>query len=162
MMPQAQAAADAVCGGEPASRGQRVEIATWCHAGLAPVDWPFILGDSRVADPPPGGECGDADPLPVRTLPASPDLSPVGATRDAHDHVVSRHHDGIAGHPQSVVHRLVPVGKELMKLASHGMKRTTMELGGHAPVLVFEDVDLDSVLDQCVAAKRAASVSDVQ
>lgn len=56
----------------------------------------------------------------------------------------------------------VPVGKELMKLASHGMKRTTMELGGHAPVLVFEDVDLDSVLDQCVAAKRAASVSDVQ
>ena len=47
----------------------------------------------------------------------------------------------------------VPVGKELMKLASNGMKRTTMELGGHAPVLVFEDVDLEHVLDLSVAAK---------
>jgi succinate-semialdehyde dehydrogenase/glutarate-semialdehyde dehydrogenase len=33
------------------------------------------------------------------------------------------------------------------------MKRTTMELGGHAPVLVFDDVDVDAVLDQAVAAK---------
>ncbi len=34
-----------------------------------------------------------------------------------------------------------PVGKHLMRLAIDGMKRTTMELGGHAPVLVFDDVD---------------------
>ena len=27
------------------------------------------------------------------------------------------------------------------------MKRTTMELGGHGPVLVFDDVDVDQVLD---------------
>jgi succinate-semialdehyde dehydrogenase/glutarate-semialdehyde dehydrogenase len=47
----------------------------------------------------------------------------------------------------------VPVGKELMRLASQGMKRTTMELGGHAPVLVFEDVDLDNVLDLSVGTK---------
>jgi succinate-semialdehyde dehydrogenase/glutarate-semialdehyde dehydrogenase len=47
----------------------------------------------------------------------------------------------------------VPVGKELMKLAADGMKRTTMELGGHAPVLVFEDVDLEQVLDLSVTAK---------
>jgi succinate-semialdehyde dehydrogenase/glutarate-semialdehyde dehydrogenase len=47
----------------------------------------------------------------------------------------------------------IPVGKHLMKLAAEGMKRTTMELGGHAPVLVFDDVDVDQVLDACVAAK---------
>jgi len=47
----------------------------------------------------------------------------------------------------------IPVGKHLMKLAAEGMKRTTMELGGHAPVLVFDDVDVDKVLDMCVAAK---------
>jgi succinate-semialdehyde dehydrogenase/glutarate-semialdehyde dehydrogenase len=47
----------------------------------------------------------------------------------------------------------VPVGKELVRLASQGMKRTTMELGGHAPVLVFDDVDLESVLDQSIASK---------
>ncbi|GIX09602.1 NAD-dependent succinate-semialdehyde dehydrogenase [Elioraea sp.] len=37
------------------------------------------------------------------------------------------------------------VGKQLMKLAAEGMKRTTMELGGHAPVIVFDDVDIASV-----------------
>jgi len=47
----------------------------------------------------------------------------------------------------------VPVGKQLLKLAAEGAKRTTMELGGHAPVIVFDDVDLDHVLDLAVAAK---------
>ena len=41
----------------------------------------------------------------------------------------------------------VPVGKHLMKLAADGMKRTTMELGGHAPVVVFDDADLERTLD---------------
>jgi succinate-semialdehyde dehydrogenase/glutarate-semialdehyde dehydrogenase len=45
------------------------------------------------------------------------------------------------------------VGKQLMKLAAEGMKRTTMELGGHAPVLVFDDVSLDQVLDLAVSTK---------
>ena len=47
----------------------------------------------------------------------------------------------------------IPVGKELMKIAAENMTRTTMELGGHAPVLVFEDVNLESTLDMCVTAK---------
>lgn len=47
----------------------------------------------------------------------------------------------------------IPVGKHLMKLAADGMKRTTMELGGHAPVIVSDDVDIDKVLDLAVAAK---------
>ncbi|MGE0717143.1 MAG: NAD-dependent succinate-semialdehyde dehydrogenase [Alphaproteobacteria bacterium] len=33
------------------------------------------------------------------------------------------------------------VGKMLMGLAAKGMKRSTMELGGHSPVIVFDDVD---------------------
>jgi succinate-semialdehyde dehydrogenase/glutarate-semialdehyde dehydrogenase len=40
----------------------------------------------------------------------------------------------------------VPVGKHLLKLAADGVKRTTMELGGHAPVLVFDDCDLDRAI----------------
>lgn len=47
----------------------------------------------------------------------------------------------------------VPVGKLLAKISAEGMKRTTMELGGHAPVLVFDDVDVEAVLDLAVAAK---------
>ncbi len=47
----------------------------------------------------------------------------------------------------------VPVGKSLMKLAADRMIRTTMELGGHAPVIVFEDADVEAVLKMAVAAK---------
>ena len=46
-----------------------------------------------------------------------------------------------------------PVGKHLMKLAADGMKRTTMELGGHAPVIVFDDADLDKALSLLVPGK---------
>ena len=37
----------------------------------------------------------------------------------------------------------MPVGKHLNALAASHMKRATMELGGHAPVLVFDDADVD-------------------
>ncbi len=40
----------------------------------------------------------------------------------------------------------VPVGKHLLKLAADGVKRTTMELGGHAPVIIFDDCDLDKAI----------------
>jgi succinate-semialdehyde dehydrogenase/glutarate-semialdehyde dehydrogenase len=47
----------------------------------------------------------------------------------------------------------VPVGKHLAKLAAEQMMRTTMELGGHGPVLVFDDADLDRTLDLLVPHK---------
>lgn len=47
----------------------------------------------------------------------------------------------------------VPVGKHLARLAADTLMKTTMELGGHAPVLVFEDCDLDRTLDVLVAHK---------
>lgn len=47
----------------------------------------------------------------------------------------------------------VPVGKHLLRLAAEGVKRTTMELGGHVPVLVFADCDLERTLDLVVPQK---------
>ena len=47
----------------------------------------------------------------------------------------------------------VPVGKHLQKLAADRCQRTTMELGGHAPVIVFDDADLDKALTLMVASK---------
>ena len=38
------------------------------------------------------------------------------------------------------------VGKHLASLAGAHMKRVTMELGGHAPAIVFEDADVDSAV----------------
>ena len=47
----------------------------------------------------------------------------------------------------------VPVGRHLMRLSADGLKRVTMELGGHAPVLVFADCDLEKTLDMVVPQK---------
>ena len=46
-----------------------------------------------------------------------------------------------------------PVGKHLMKLCADTMTRVTMELGGHAPVLIFDDCDLKKTLDMVVPQK---------
>jgi succinate-semialdehyde dehydrogenase/glutarate-semialdehyde dehydrogenase len=47
----------------------------------------------------------------------------------------------------------VPVGKHLNALAASHMKRATMELGGHAPVLVFDDVETEQVATLMAAMK---------
>ncbi len=45
------------------------------------------------------------------------------------------------------------VGKQLAALAGAHMKRVTMELGGHAPVIVAEDADLELAVKTASAAK---------
>lgn len=47
----------------------------------------------------------------------------------------------------------IPVGKHLLRLAADTVKRTTMELGGHAPVIVFDDADLDRAVEALALAK---------
>jgi len=46
-----------------------------------------------------------------------------------------------------------PVGKHLAALAGQHMKRATMELGGHAPAIVFDDADLDKAVSLLAASK---------
>ena len=46
-----------------------------------------------------------------------------------------------------------PVGKQLAALAGKHMKRVTMELGGHAPVIVAEDADVALAVKSAGAAK---------
>lgn len=45
------------------------------------------------------------------------------------------------------------VGKHLLGLAAQTVMRTSMELGGNAPFLVFEDADLDAAVDGAMQAK---------
>jgi succinate-semialdehyde dehydrogenase / glutarate-semialdehyde dehydrogenase len=49
----------------------------------------------------------------------------------------------------------VPVGKHLYELCARGMKKVTLELGGHAPVIVFDDVDVEEVACITAASKFA-------
>jgi succinate-semialdehyde dehydrogenase/glutarate-semialdehyde dehydrogenase len=46
-----------------------------------------------------------------------------------------------------------PVGQKLIQQASKGILRTSMELGGNAPFVVFEDADLEKAVDGAIAAK---------
>jgi succinate-semialdehyde dehydrogenase/glutarate-semialdehyde dehydrogenase len=47
----------------------------------------------------------------------------------------------------------IPVGKLLAGLAAKGMKKATMELGGHSPVIVFGDADPEKSADTIAAFK---------
>ncbi len=46
-----------------------------------------------------------------------------------------------------------PVGQLLMKQASENLLRLSMELGGHAPFIVFDDADLERAVSAAVACK---------
>jgi succinate-semialdehyde dehydrogenase/glutarate-semialdehyde dehydrogenase len=48
----------------------------------------------------------------------------------------------------------VGIGKQLAALAGQHMKRNTMELGGHAPTLVFGDADLKAALKTTTGGKH--------
>ena len=45
------------------------------------------------------------------------------------------------------------VGKMLLKECAKTVKRVSMELGGHAPFIVFEDADIEAAVEGAIAAK---------
>lgn len=73
----------------------------------------------------------------------------------------------VHGEPDAVSRRLIaspipkklsltgstPVGKLLQKRAAETLKRCTLELGGHAPVLIFEDAKIGNAVSALVGAK---------
>jgi succinate-semialdehyde dehydrogenase/glutarate-semialdehyde dehydrogenase len=46
-----------------------------------------------------------------------------------------------------------PVGKSLIKDSADTVKHVTMELGGHAPLIICDDADLDFAVEQTMATK---------
>jgi succinate-semialdehyde dehydrogenase/glutarate-semialdehyde dehydrogenase len=45
------------------------------------------------------------------------------------------------------------VGQDLIRLSAGQVKRISLELGGHAPYVIFEDADLDEAVDGLIASK---------
>lgn len=131
-------------------------------AAFAP--WNFPLGNpGRKLGAPIAAGCSvilkSAEETPASALGVLQCLLDAGLPKDVAQAVfgvpdeVSRH---LLGSP--IIRKLsftgsTVIGKHLLKLASEDLKRTTMELGGHGPVLVFDDVDVDKVLDTMVGHK---------
>lgn len=73
----------------------------------------------------------------------------------------------VFGHPPEISEYLIPhpvirkvtftgstqVGKHLATLAGQHMKRNTMELGGHSPVIICEDTDIDRAVSLLTTSK---------
>lgn len=145
--------------------GQR---STVVHEPVGPVaafaPWNFPIGNpGRKLGAPIAAGCSvilkSAEETPASALAVLQCLLDAGLPGDVAQAVfgvpdeVSRH---LLGSP--VIRKLsftgsTTVGKHLMRLASDTMLRTTMELGGHGPVLVFDDADLNRALDTVVAHK---------
>mgnify|MGYP006188735965 CR=1 FL=1 len=49
------------------------------------------------------------------------------------------------------------VGKQLMEQCASTVKKTTMELGGNAPFIIFDDADLDAAVAGAIASKYRVS-----
>lgn len=52
------------------------------------------------------------------------------------------------------------IGKQIAGQCAESMKRLVMELGGHAPLIIFDDADLDRAVDIAINAKFATSGQD--
>ncbi|MED4352827.1 NAD-dependent succinate-semialdehyde dehydrogenase [Schinkia azotoformans] len=46
-----------------------------------------------------------------------------------------------------------PVGKYLMREAADSIKKVSLELGGHAPVIVFDDADIEKAVEGVISSK---------
>ena len=45
------------------------------------------------------------------------------------------------------------VGQQMIRDAAYTVKKVSMELGGNAPCIIFDDADLGAALDACVPSK---------
>merc|ERR1712070_1229458 len=73
----------------------------------------------------------------------------------------------LSGDPPSIAQQLIAsdiikkisitgstrVGKLILKQAADKVQRVTMELSGHSPFIVFDDVDLNKVTDMSITSK---------
>ena len=145
--------------------GQR---ATVTHAPVGPVaafaPWNFPIGNpGRKFGAPIAAGCSvimkAAEETPASALAVLQALLDAGLPGDVAQAVfgvpdeVSRH---LLASP--VIRKLsftgsTVVGKHLARLATDNMLRTTLELGGHGPVLVFGDADIERALDTVVPHK---------
>ncbi len=81
-------------------------------------------------------------PAGVLNIVTGSDSAAIGGEMTAHPKVRKLSFTGSTG-----------VGKKLMAQCAEGMKRVSLELGGNAPFIVFDDADLDAAVEGAIASK---------
>jgi succinate-semialdehyde dehydrogenase/glutarate-semialdehyde dehydrogenase len=130
---------------------------------ITPWNFPMAMGARKIAPALAAGCTTVVKPAaltPLSTLALAKILTEAGLPAGVLN-VVTTSHAGATTGPVIADPRIrklsftgsTEVGKRLMSLASEHVLRLSMELGGNAPFLVFEDADLDAAVDGAVLAK---------
>src|ERR1019366_1652300 len=129
-------------------------------AVLAPWNYPMALTAWKIAPPLMAGNTVVLKPSPESPLTAmllgelAAEILPPGVLNV----ITGRSHTGkaLTLHPDVGMVSLTggtPTGKAVMELAAKGLKKVHLELGGKAPVIVFDDADIERL----TAALRVGS-----
>lgn len=130
--------------------------------GLAPWNWPFMMPVGKIAHALAAG-CAiiikPAEETPGSAIAAARLFEKAGLPRGVLN-VVFGVPSEVSSHLISspIVRKVsftgsTSVGKHLYGLCANGMKKMTMELGGHSPVIVCDDVNVQQVAAICAARK---------
>lgn len=124
-------------------------------ASIAPWNYPLMMAAWKLGPALAAGNCVVIKPSEVTPLTTfklaelAKDLFPAGvlSVLFGRGQTVG---DALTGHKDIAMVSLtgsIPTGAHIIRHTSQSVKRTHMELGGKAPVLVFDDADLDEVVD---------------
>lgn len=124
-------------------------------ASIAPWNYPLMMAAWKLGPALAAGNCVVIKPSEITPLTTfklaelAKDLFPAGvlSVLFGRGQTVG---DALTGHKDIAMVSLtgsIPTGAHIIRHTSQSVKRTHMELGGKAPVLVFDDADLDDVVD---------------
>lgn len=129
---------------------------------IAPWNFPLVLAVRKVA-PALAAGC----PVVLKPASATP-LSAVLLAEAAHEaELPAGVLQVVLGDPRAIAAEMfahpacrkisftgsTPVGRELMRQAADGIKKLSLELGGNAPVIVFDDADIERAVEGAIITK---------
>lgn len=131
-------------------------------ATFTPWNYPFMIPVRKIssvlaagcsciikpAEETPNSALAIAEAFAEAGLPAGVLQVVFGVPADVSNHLLT--HRGIKGFAFT---GSTAVGTELASLAAKQVKRSVMELGGHAPILIFDDADIEEVAQLTFARK---------
>ena len=128
---------------------------------IAPWNYPLQMAVWKVLPAVAAGNCvviKPAEITPLTTVMLAEDCLAAGLPPGVVNVVVGTGPvagEALVGHPDVDMVSFTgstPVGRRVMELATTGIKRVHLELGGKAPFVVFPDADLDAAIQGAVAA----------